>query len=796
MRRLAREGTALEQQGNIGFLSSFDFARLEDVLDIIRTIRLTATAPGEITDFLGEKQVVEHRDVVAQLAWPLFNAARYARDEAERGAVLEEMAALSMYEKSIPDLFRNDGKRADGLVPRMIAGENDWYGGFSGTAFAMAEELIARLKAPGGIDEAALNWTKVLCDPFLSVERERTYHKQHAISIRRWSILLDSPEGVRRDTIRRGLRECVCDPAASEACRLLCWRLLSHAHSSANHALLGGQKEIPESHVLQIKNDLKADLDWTLSTLRARALPLKELKAARRIWDWHFRFEEDAEIKALADQCEGVYQQHPLVATFHVFFSHDMYEQVPLKAKEIGEKLGMSGTSQEITRFLKQAEEFAPERSEWFNVMQVVDHAAPYWETNSELSVFVGEALARAPESIEFAFAALLLNRRLRTLRETNAVEALRAGLERAVGMASSPEAKAALLSMLYGNPHPLLTGVFTVTDLDFVVSQAATISDTLKPGAKCRYLANMYYTDWERVRGLCGEIYTGAPASEKLSCFVGILQALHSVDSTAKNYAALELKAAQYDWLLILMVALPDLDELNDSCRWELEQLVERFGRKDPRWLVAAVEGRVREAESRGGVEGSDFKVVPTRNRLTGYVAPLPASGAPPANIKEAVTALIGFAERTGILGYILPAYAADVDPHGVLVPELVAARIQSAGTDKEQIFAWARFAGYYGFGSEPWRKIARAAVTAAQSLPRRDQASVYVVLMSQEIKTSNYPAGEMDPRPGQDLERRKAELREEKDEALMPFRRWHLAAAQAEYDQALARYKEENEE
>jgi len=790
IRRLAQEGTVLEQQGIIGFLSSFDFARLTDVLEIIRTIRLAATAPAEVKDILGETHVVEHQDVVAQLAWPLFNAARYARSEAERVAVLEEMAVLSMFETNIPDLYRNDGKRADGLVPRMISGENDWYAGFSETAFAMAERLVARLRTPDGMDEPTLNWTKVLCNPFLSVERERTHHRQHAITISRWSIALDSPEGVRRDTIRKGLRECICAATASEACRLLSWRLLSHAHSSANRALVGERKEVPESYVLQIKNDLKADLEWTLSALRARSLPFRELKAARRNWDWHSRFEKDAEIKAVADQCESLYQQHPLVATFHVFFSHEMYEQVPQKAKEVGEKLGGSGTSQEITRFLKQAEEFPPDRSDWFNVMQVVDHVAPHWETNKELPVFVSEALARAPGGIDFAFAACLLNRRLRTLRASNAVAALKSELGRGIQAASTPDAKAALLSMLYGNPHPVLTGILTVTDLEFVTSEMAAIPGALKAWTKCQYLANMYYTDWQRVRQLCEQTFRGAPAAEKLTCFLAILQALHFVDHTA-----VKVNAAQHDWLLTLMLSLPDLDGVNDNCQWDLDQLIDRFGRKDVIWLLSAIQSRIREADGLGGGDGGDYKIVPTRHRLTRYVAPLPASGVVPSAVREAINALLNYTERKDMLGYILPAYAADVDPHGVLVPELLVARIQSAKTDKEVIWVWARFAGYYGFNSQPWKSIAGAAVTAARGLPPRDQTSVYVTLLPQEIKSSNYPAGEMDPRPEQDLQRRKRELQDETDEVLLPFRKWHLAAAQGEYDQALARYKEENE-
>ena len=52
------------------------------------------------------------------------------------------------------------------------------------------------------------------------------------------------------------------------------------------------------------------------------------------------------------------------------------------------------------------------------------------------------------------------------------------------------------------------------------------------------------------------------------------------------------------------------------------------------------------------------------------------------------------------------------------------------------------------------------------------------------------------MDPRPEQDLLARKREMHEETNADLIPFRQWHLAMAQSEFDRAVALYKEENEQ
>ena len=60
--RIAAEGTVLEQQGILSFLGSFDFARLSDVLEIMRTIRLTERPARTYSDFFGHKHEVTPQD--------------------------------------------------------------------------------------------------------------------------------------------------------------------------------------------------------------------------------------------------------------------------------------------------------------------------------------------------------------------------------------------------------------------------------------------------------------------------------------------------------------------------------------------------------------------------------------------------------------------------------------------------------------------------------------------------------------------------------------------------------------
>src|SRR5439155_12056239 len=123
----------------------------------------------------------------------------------------------------------------------------------------------------------------------------------------------------------------------------------------------------------------KSDLSWALALLRAKTLPMAELRAARELWEWHCKFEEDEELKKLACECEEHYQRHPLAEAFHVFFSFELYEEAARKAAEIGEQLGATGTREGIRQFLQQAQEFAPTRTDFGNILPVAEHAASHW---------------------------------------------------------------------------------------------------------------------------------------------------------------------------------------------------------------------------------------------------------------------------------------------------------------------------------------------------------------------------------------------------------------------------------
>jgi hypothetical protein len=794
LKRTATEGPVLEQQVIIKFISSFDFARPLDALEIIRAIRTTDKPPVEYRDIFGETRTITHQNVVAGLAWPLFNTARHVFDESGRKAIFKEMVALSLFEDKNPALLPNDGRRADSLIKRMIAGENDEYIGFDIEAFGMAMELLDELVRVDAVEEAVLNLTEVLCEPFLSIEKERTFHQQHSMTVRRTCFRLGSPEGVRRSEMRTALRQCASAETAKT--RLIAWKLLSFAVSAANRVRIEPKNGGDASFFEELKNDIIGDMTWVVEALKVMPLSLSELKAARGVWKWHYRFGKDEEVKALAQQCEAFYQKHPLVSAFHIFFSDEMYEQVPQKAAEVGGVLGKAGTTAEILNFVTQAEEFGSERTNWSNILQVAQHLSTYWNTNNQIEDFVTDALEKNYTGLAFLFATKVLSQRLMALRSENAFGAISSLLINSIQAISSPIGKKTLILELYARPHPLNTGVLTEADLAFVRDQMATIADVFEPWLKCRILVSMHYCDWTACKLTCTEILANTPDVDKINCFLATLEGMRFLDLFRADYPQIGIHIQHWNWLLEMMVSLPDMDKIDDNAQWELDQLVGRFGRKDINWLLDTIERRIEALGSRAPDGNHSFKIVPMRHRLTKYVTPVQVVDAVPGAVRDAIGRLLNYNERKDTLGYVLPEYAVEIDPSGLIVPELAETRISALTTvSKDALWPFSRFAGHYGFNSQPWRKIAKAAILAAENFSQRDKASIYLTFLPQGMESSNYPAAEMDPLPERKLKTRKTELQEESDTTFLPFRNWHLAAAQSEFDQTVAHFKEQSE-
>jgi hypothetical protein len=326
------------------------------------------------------------------------------------------------------------------------------------------------------------------------------------------------------------------------------------------------------------------------------------------------------------------------------------------------------------------------------------------------------------------------------------------------------------------------------------LANDSALVGD-IQASNKLRLISGAHHVDPSLFRQVAERIWNSLAASQMADALAALIDSMTFLDAFRSDYSQLALAATHYDWFLNFLVLLPDMEELADHPEWDLSQLMMRFGKKPVQWLTQSLEKRLELAAAQP--QGTEFKLVPLGRTLLQYVKPIDSSDASSSAVTAAVESLVTYSSRSDTLGYVLPEYAVAVDPTGCTVPNIVVGRLQQlTNAIKEEIWRWSRFAGHYALNSEPWRKIATAAIAASEGLSSRDRISIYVSLLEQGFRSSSFAAGEMDPQFADELQRRREERANETDARLIPFRDWALRAAQSDYERTLAEFREESDD
>ena len=158
----------------------------------------------------------------------------------------------------------------------------------------------------------------------------------------------------------------------------------------------------------------------------------------------------------------------------------------------------------------------------------------------------------------------------------------------------------------------------------------------------------------------------------------------------------------------------------------------------------------------------------------------------------------LLSYIDANPILGYRLPRYLVDVDPQGIITPDLVLEKLRdpTIREDPRKIWQWAKFAGYYPDDSSAWYKIAREACSLAVRFGDRHKYSIFHALTNPEPKMWMSLVGEVAPTFENAVEVAKDRLESEKDWTLLPFWQWMLKVAEENLSREVERVTQENDE
>jgi len=282
---VAEEGSTSDQERVVSLVHPFAFARLVEIVELSKTIRIHPCNDEVIkTKFYGE-QILQYKNVVFSLPWMLFNIAPYARSDAETKLLYGEMLALCKYECQISDLQKNSGKRAKDLLPRLFEGGKNYITSYATAAYDFATSLLFDLGQSAAPSQADLQVVEVVVDPFMSLERSMTtFDGADRFTVHQYVISLSGSEGKRREALISILQKFASGDCGSPLTRTAAWRLLASARSSAGRVRMQLEKSTDNSDFLAIQKYMKAGLASVLETIH-QLKNVTDLKSARQLWE-------------------------------------------------------------------------------------------------------------------------------------------------------------------------------------------------------------------------------------------------------------------------------------------------------------------------------------------------------------------------------------------------------------------------------------------------------------------------------------------------------------------------------
>jgi hypothetical protein len=464
------------------------------------------------------------------------------------------------------------------------------------------------------------------------------------------------------------------------------------------------------------------------------------------------------------------------------------------KAEEIARELSAVKQASDLFEFVRQVMEFTEEQGKLSQLRGVSDELGRHVKQNQAVNDFVFKALGYSSDTPEFKFATDVINSFLKTVRETE-TDDLRQLLEKLIETPSSDFDKRQLLFCLYGSPHPLIAGPLKRQDLEFIESRLSLFSDSDDRRMLFRILGSLFFVDWEYVASIVETSWKDIRHELKTVCFQNLFDAIHYI-SLFSEQLSVNITSDQIRWVVTQMVLfVPDIDELSGA-EWHIKLLFKQAGKLPLSWLVEAIQQRV-ELSSRFEASQVKYKIVPTRLKLCEFICPITPESAKDNTVKESMERLLDFNDQRNLIGYILPKYAVQTDPEGLLIPRLIVDRLSRVNHgDSEQIRLWSRYAGYYPKNSESWRTIALISCRLADKFRERERIKIYSSLESQDINVLSHPAREIDPWYENELQDVRSEFENEIDQELIQYRQWKLNVVEAAYERALTIYRENQEE
>ena len=749
--------------------------------------RNSSASTVEIQSIFGSHQVGQD-DVVLALAWPVFHAAMGAHTKDEREQVIGELCALAEAEADIAARracgLPNDGKRAVQLVKRVIGGGPQFWSSFEPELSAIVGRLLTETvsQPTSKVKLAAL---KSFLEPCLELEREHVWSEDGKFNIQSVVMLPGSSAWKARQGLINRVKGYLEDQRVPSEVRLVLWTALVTTHRNVNQCSKRAEKSLHG----ELRDLLLDDLVWVRSLLSQNAREFEELKVARDLWRWHYRFDDDPELKRVSRELENLYAMNDLAGEFESLYRSDDPQQCHQRWDDKAAQLAANSSCQDIKSFVDRAFRFAGERRP-DQMQRFAWNLGAYADTSDSIRFFMVESLEEPEASKYMDLVITAASSWIVKLRRTEGAEAAYRMVDTLVSICSDDGRRIRLMKQVYDRPISRDDGRLCPGEHSYVRSKAKLFLDNGQGPDFIKIAVLGLNHNWPELRNLVERTLNKIPDEQMGEAIVSLVRSAYwalgedKAQETPPHFAL---------WLLDQVLLLPDLSALSNVAEWELVETLKHVGRLPVTWLPGALQRRVdMEAKDESGrVIVTDYGTL-----LSRCVAPIAEAYVGNSEISKAIAALIDLASNTGTIGYYLPRLLLGVDPEGVAVPQEVANRLR-ATSSLDDLRRLARIAGGYAIASPAWRTIAQPLVERAireSRLPERWR--LFSALMPKGVRVWWATQGGVPQEFVDDVQRAQELLDAETDDSFRVFWEWHLEVAKAELRREEEEAKEERGE
>jgi len=785
---------ALHKLGYLSILAEISFAHVSEVLSLLRKVLSSTSEAKTVSTIFGER-IITHDDVILALPGIIYHTALCAETDTEERTILCLLCDLVIAECDIATRrsqgLPNDGNRAETVLPRVITGGPEFRRNFAKSAFEKAKKLLTDICSQENISEYQKLHLEALVKPLLCIEQEHTLFDGRFIRTKRWFITPDQPEWEIRDLLRQAIKNILLDQKIQPAQAVILWNLLAYAHREINQVLreFSRQQSVATPYCEVFCTALIQDLQWVRDFLYSDRLDIQELTAARKIWDWHYKFDKYPELKEIAIQCETFFEQSELFTQYAPLLRWESYEALGQWATEKSHQLNALNNTQSIQDFVKNGVKILGNSDQASRLFIVAEKLGSEPQQSQAVGDFVQEALKLSIKDSEFQFAIRLSQSWVWATRHNNP-RATIALLEQLLQWVNTSEKIVQLIQAIYESAWSIN---ITEPEVAIVLAQ----QEHFLPNSAIRFvglLGSIFFSSSEKIKNTVETTLNELDCKQLSSALPAFLQSLNYAIHSRKNTEEV-IDPSLRNWILDQVLRLPNIDALGGTASEYLEEILKMLGQPDLEWLISAIERRIQMFSQS---DGSNIRILPSQNRVSQWITHISPDKADDTTIRSLIAKLLSYADSYPSLGYNFPQYLIDVDPTGVITAGLVVEKLKDPKVrgNPRETWQWAKFAGYYPDDSTAWRKIAYEACSLAVQFDDRDKYSIFQALTYPGPKTRISNIGEVSPTFEKAVETAQQRLEDETEPALIPFREWILQSAEAELSSEIERVKEEIDE